>query len=319
MTTVQASAPPAGQLLPGTVPTVLVGGYFGSGKTTLVRRLLERSPGTPTAVAVSDVGGVSVDGEALAPAATRVLRLPDPAGCCTDVNALSRLAHRITTLAGTTRRLLVELRGHVDPGALTGHHAGGDGLLVCADVTRLEALTGRRHPDCRLVRAQLAAAGVIVLTRAGHAEAGQVVRARAMLAHDHPQATVLTEPEALAAALPAAHVPAEELLRDEGAEELRCAHRVWSVTSRALVDLAAIEDLLASLPETVVRVKGVVRTAALPARRLLVDRVAGRREIRDGGVWAEAGCLSRLVVVGPREGEGLDDVARLVRAAMPGP
>jgi G3E family GTPase len=318
MTTVQASAPPTGQTLSRAVPTVLVGGYFGSGKTTLVRRLLERSPGTPTAVAVTDVGGVSVDAEVLSPAATRVLRLPDPAGCCTDVNALSRLARRITALAGTTRRLLVELPGHVDPAALTGHHAGGDGLLVCADVTRLEALTGR-HPDCRLVRAQLAAAGVIVLTRAGHAEAGQVDRARAMLAHDHPQATVLTEPEALAAALPAAPVPAEELLRDEGAEELRCAHRVWSVTSRALVDLAAIEDLLASLPETVVRVKGVVRTAALPARRLLVDRVAARREIRDGGVWAEAGCLSRLVVVGPREGEGLDDVARLVRAAMPGP
>jgi G3E family GTPase len=280
--------------------------------------LLERSPGTPTAVAVTDVGGVSVDAEVLAPVATRVLALPDPAGCCADVNALSRLAHRIAALAGTTRRLLVELHGHVDPGAHTGQHAGGECLIVIEDVTRLEALTGR-HPDSGLVRAQLAAAGVIVLTRTAHAGPEEIDRARALLALDHPQATVLTEPDALAASLPAAHVPAHELLRDEGTDELRCSHRIWSVTSRALVDLAALEDLLAALPETVVRVKGVVRTAALPTRRLLVDGVAGRREIRDGGVWAEAGCLSRLVVVGPREGEGLDDVARMVRAAMPGP
>jgi hypothetical protein len=47
------------------IPTTVVTGFLGAGKTTLIRHLLENAGGRRLAVVVNEFGGVGIDGEIL--------------------------------------------------------------------------------------------------------------------------------------------------------------------------------------------------------------------------------------------------------------
>ncbi|MFN8850571.1 MAG: GTP-binding protein, partial [Inhella sp.] len=57
------------------VPAVLIGGYLGAGKTTLVNHLLRHANGRRIAVLVNDFGEVSIDADLIVGAEGGVLSL----------------------------------------------------------------------------------------------------------------------------------------------------------------------------------------------------------------------------------------------------
>ncbi len=64
------------------VPAVLIGGYLGAGKTTLVNHLLRHANGRRIAVLVNDFGEVSIDADLIVGAEGGVLSLAGGCVCC---------------------------------------------------------------------------------------------------------------------------------------------------------------------------------------------------------------------------------------------
>ena len=93
------------------LPTVVIGGYLGAGKTTLVNHLLRHADGRRVAVLVNDFGDVNIDADLIEGADAGVLSLSGGCLCCSFGDDL------VGTLLALQRRqpppdvVLIELSG----------------------------------------------------------------------------------------------------------------------------------------------------------------------------------------------------------------
>ena len=100
------------------LPTVLIGGYLGAGKTTLVNHLLRQADGRRVAVLVNDFGSINIDADLIEGSSAGVLALSGGCLCCSFGDDL------VGTLQALTRRepapdvCLIELSGVALPAAV---------------------------------------------------------------------------------------------------------------------------------------------------------------------------------------------------------
>jgi G3E family GTPase len=147
----------------GRIPVTLITGFLGSGKTTLVNRLLRERPGM--AVLVNDFGEVPLDGDLIP--GERVVPLADGCVCCGCSQDL------VWSLARFARgeppgHLLLETSGLAHPGPVLATLASPGvkeayrlaGVVALADALHLEAHLG--YPEAV---AQLASADLIFLSK----------------------------------------------------------------------------------------------------------------------------------------------------------
>jgi G3E family GTPase len=157
------------------IPVVLVTGFLGSGKTTLVNRMLKAAPYARAAVVVNEFGEVSVD-HALLEAPPSRMRIVD-AGCiCGHVHEeiatrlLDLLARRSTGADTDFDRVLIETSGLADPVPIIQI------LLTDADVSRAfelqsvvtvcDGVHGAAHLDAHAESVkQAAVADVLVISK----------------------------------------------------------------------------------------------------------------------------------------------------------
>ena len=80
------------------LPRVLIGGWLGAGKTTLVNQLLRQAAGRRLAVLVNDFGEQGLDADLIEGSADEVLELAGGCICCSYgadlLGALRRVAAR---------------------------------------------------------------------------------------------------------------------------------------------------------------------------------------------------------------------------------
>src|SRR2546430_16969129 len=70
----------AGLIVP--VPILLVAGFLGAGKTTVVNHLLAHAEGRRIAAVVNDFGAINIDAELIADASDGVVSLANGCICC---------------------------------------------------------------------------------------------------------------------------------------------------------------------------------------------------------------------------------------------
>ena len=97
------------------VPILLVTGFLGAGKTTVVNHLLAHAEGRRIAAVVNDFGAINIDAELIAGASDGVVSLSNGCICCSLEGDLLR------TLATLLRRdprpefIVIETSGVADP------------------------------------------------------------------------------------------------------------------------------------------------------------------------------------------------------------
>lgn len=64
------------------LPLLVIGGYLGSGKTTLIRSLLRRNGGRRLLVLVNDFGAINIDAELIASSEGDTISLSNGCVCC---------------------------------------------------------------------------------------------------------------------------------------------------------------------------------------------------------------------------------------------
>jgi G3E family GTPase len=290
-------------LPPEPIGVSILSGFLGSGKTTLLNALLQAPHGRRLAVIMNEFGEMGVDG-ALVSGGEQFALLDNGCLCCALNEDLQRTLHDLLQRGGFDH-LVVETTGLADPlpVARTFDKPGlaaafrVDAVVTVVDSLNLEAAL-QQAPEAQ---AQLEGADVLVINKVDlAADAGA---AAAALCRQHndlaplffcsrgeglPWAFLLAVPEA--AAKPTAPVGAHA----HGASSFS----TWSFVSAAPFDELRLEDLLAELPESVWRIKGIVHTNA-PWDLSLVHAVAGRMEVRPFAALPER-CALGLVFIGPQ-------------------
>lgn len=99
-----------------TVPVYLVAGFLGSGKTTLMKRLLEHlnARGEKPLVLMNEFGETNIDNELLEGASAQMRELIDGCICCTSKTELTKTLYDIV-VSDKPSSILLETTGLADP------------------------------------------------------------------------------------------------------------------------------------------------------------------------------------------------------------
>src|SRR6266436_4247944 len=103
------------------LPVVVVTGFLGSGKTTLIRALLDKPEGAGTAIVVNEYGEIGIDHALLRSSSDATVLLGNGCLCCnvrSDLQETLRelFADRARGAVPSFERVLIETSGLADPG-----------------------------------------------------------------------------------------------------------------------------------------------------------------------------------------------------------
>jgi G3E family GTPase len=191
-------------------PIAIVTGFLGSGKTTLISRLLRDPDMTDTIVVVNEFGEVGLDHHLIKEATDGVILLPNGCLCCTirqDVVQTLRDLHRswLTGAIPDFRRVIIETTGLAEPAPLVAS-IGSHPLL--ADAFALQSITTLVDAEYGLARLgtnatnrnQICLADRLVVSKSDRVEAEVVEVLETRLAELNPLAPVRRSDGGVAAA-----------------------------------------------------------------------------------------------------------------------
>ncbi|MEJ7599155.1 MAG: GTP-binding protein [Kofleriaceae bacterium] len=263
------------------VPLVLLTGFLGSGKTTLVNRLLARRGSREVTgklgVIVNELGAVDIDGALLRGGETRQITLPGGCVCCVMGDDLDRTLLELCDANPDLEAIVLETTGVAEPlpiaWAVTRPPVS-DRVRLAAVVTLVDTATFRATRSLApVVEAQIAYADVLLLTKAELAGPAEVAAVEANIQTLVSRVLVRTDTtdghaawlEDLLVDPALEHVPTTPHIHDDSCRHLdnsvaRSAHGIDSVwvPVPATVDLEELEDRLADLPANYMRIKGIL-------------------------------------------------------------
>src|ERR1700730_14306520 len=168
------------------LPVIAVTGFLGSGKTTLIRALLDKPEGPNTAVVVNEYGEIGIDNALLRSSSDVTVLLGNGFLCCnvrTDLQETLRglFADRARGAVPSFERVVIETSGLADPGPILQTFVTDRGLgrefHLQALISVVDAVTGmadlEQTPEARR---QAALADRVVVSKSDLADPGAAER-----------------------------------------------------------------------------------------------------------------------------------------------
>ncbi|MGD9943205.1 MAG: GTP-binding protein [Burkholderiaceae bacterium] len=97
------------------IPVVLLTGFLGAGKTTLVNRILRDAHGLRLAVIVNEFGEIGIDAQLIVGASGGLVQLENGCICCATRGDLAGAIHEILSSDHELDGILIETSGLADP------------------------------------------------------------------------------------------------------------------------------------------------------------------------------------------------------------
>lgn len=201
------------------LPVTIITGFLGSGKTTLIRNLMQNPGGKRLAVVVNEFGDVGVDGDILKGCAIpdcpaeNIMELANGCICCTVADDFIPTIATLMALEPRPDHILIETSGLALPKPLLKafdwpdirSKITVDGVIALADAEAVSA--GRFAPDLEAVAAQrqadesidhetplsevfedqISCADIILLTKPDLAGTAGTAKAKSIIADEAPR------------------------------------------------------------------------------------------------------------------------------------
>lgn len=261
-------------------------GFLGSGKTTLVRRIIvERAGREPMAVIVNEFGAVGIDGAILSGSNVDMVEISSGCLCCTLKGSLVSALEELRDKKGVAR-VVIEATGVAQPGEMLdvlADPALGDSVSVGPMVTVVDGAKffGLRRVLGGFYTAQVERADVVVLNKTDLTSAEQLERVRQEIIALNRRAIVATTERCnveLSMVLDKVTGAPEPSALDQGLASPAPAASFVSFVVAAGFDAERekVEAFFKSLPPELVRAKGFMSIDGQP---LTVQFAAGQLEI----------------------------------------
>jgi G3E family GTPase len=282
------------------VPILLVAGFLGAGKTTLVNHVLANAGGRRIAAVVNDFGSINIDAELIAGASDGVVSLANGCICCSLEGDLLRTLAALLRRTPRPEAIVIETSGVADPADIVRNLMDPVIWREAPLETVLCVVDSGAHAglDDALLRSQIRAADVIALSKADVASDAARDRVRTMLTAINPRAVVV---EAVQGRVPLELLfPAipDSAPRDPGRPHPvadRFEAMAW--TSDRPVSLARLQAAIERLAPRLARAKGLFETVEHPGRQWLLQFAGGRATLAPAGAPAPGTARVRIVFI----------------------
>ncbi len=268
------------------LPTTVISGYLGAGKTSLVNHMLRNPGGRRIMVMVNDFGALDIDADLLESADEDTVTLSNGCICCTMGTELMYALADACDRRPRPDCLVIEASGVAQPEKIAAAaHAEPEmqysGVVTLADAANIAGLLDDAEIGAQ-IRGQLVVADLVVLTKTdlgrGDEARERIASVSAAPVIEAPHGAIdidflLEHPASIPATIPASvQVPG-------GADEAHNAmYASWHGTGGRLCR-GALKALLSDPPEGLYRFKGRVEL--------------------DTGDWAEAHLVGRTHALTP--------------------
>lgn len=286
-------------------PFTVVGGFLGAGKTTLVNHILANTSGVRYALLVNDFGAINIDEQLINSHDGQTMALSNGCICCSMVNGFINTMLELMRQPEKFDHIVVESSGVAFPEKIMDFARVDptlypEGIVVLADVGDIE----RRLMDAKIsavVRAQLESATVLLLNKSDTVSSQDLEARRTTMQAINPAAVVL---DCSNAAVPVellfgATLSVQNEMRSSAEDANPFVSH--SVSAASPVDRNQFELLRQSLPEHVLRAKGILHFRDDPAAAFLWQRTGTRDELSK---WrGESTGVSQAVLIASGEME----------------
>lgn len=282
------------------LPLTVIGGFLGAGKTTLLARMLREARGRRLAVLVNDFGALNIDAELVASSDGETIALTNGCVCCSIGGDLTDALIRVLSAPDPFDAVVIEASGVSDPWRIAQVGLADPGLALDGIVVLVDAAAVLEQAGDRLLadslRRQLAAADLVVINKVDLVDAGRLPQVREWVSSVVPQTPSFEAVQAgvplelvTGAAMPLSTDLSEAFASgriDASGTRRVCAdirggidndrhdhdaeghdHAVhaamfdtWSSRPGAVLAAGPLREWLKSLPEGLLRLKGLVRT-----------------------------------------------------------
>jgi len=264
------------------IPVTVLGGYLGSGKTTMVNHLLRTANGVRLAVLVNEFGELPIDEDLIEAEDDDIISIAGGCVCCSFGSDLSGALMEMAQLDPPPNHLLIESSGVAIPSAIVGSVSlldgfRTDGIVIVADAETVEDNARSKYMSDTVLR-QLSDANIIVLNKTDLVTASALDATRDWLAEQNPDVSVI---KAVHGAVPMAAV----LDRFAAAQTNASPHHHTANMDMTIlspdnpVDVEKLAQDLASDARGLVRAKGFATDVS--GQKMLIQVVGNRWDVSD--------------------------------------
>lgn len=262
------------------VPILLVTGFLGAGKTTLVNHILQQADGRRIAAVVNDFGAINIDAELIAGAEDGVVSLANGCICCSLEGDLLRTLANLLRRTPRPEAIVIETSGIADPEDIIRNlmdpviwrEAPLETVLCVADAASPEADLG--DP---LLLSQLRAADLVALSK-GDLVDKPIFEARRRALSQINRRAALVE-------VTGGDIPLDLVFPEVGTSRQRTTRpkrpsidrfESFNWTSEEPISLAGFQQAIGRLAPRLIRAKGLLDTVEKPDCRYLFQLAGGR-------------------------------------------
>ena len=252
---------------PPRLPLTVLAGFLGSGKTTILNRLLARADGLSVMVLVNDFGEIEIDAELIAARDGDLVTLANGCVCCSFGGDLFAAFNRVLDADPRPDHVVIEASGVAEPDRIADFARAEPDLRLDRIITLVDALNWSDQIGNDLIvptlKNQVKAADLLVMTKLDLDGADEPGDLRPALSRLNPHAEILgpVPADALATLMLSGEtlVPGGSL--PPAIPSDRDHHAVfesWSYKSEVVPSRAELVHLLErGMPPGLLRLKGV--------------------------------------------------------------
>ena len=303
------------------VPITLLTGFLGSGKTTMLNRILNGPHGLRIGVLVNDFGAINIDAELVDGIEENTISLTNGCVCCEIRDDLVTSLEQLLTREESVDYVILEASGVADPEGIvmTLLDQRYEKLLRLDSITCIvdaEAIfaDGDNEALNMLKLRQIGFADLVVLNKVDLVSPEHIEVIEEWVDHHIHRIRII---EAVCCEVPLEILlaigrfdPAHTILNSTKSDGLRFeplqahqnAHQIfdtWSYESDKPFSIESLREMVRkNLPATIYRCKGIVYSSESPEKRFALQAVGRRVEIMELDDWGDRQPISRLVAIG---------------------
>lgn len=268
------------------IPIILVTGFLGAGKTSLINQILEQKKDLKISVILNEFGDVKLESQFIKSKKDDVIELTNGCMCCVAQYDFQHVINWILTEKPETQYVIVEASGLSDPMPIAQVLTEGNlktkvtlETIVCV-VDALNFFNTKEQ--YKTVMIQVSNSDLIVITKSQISETENINKITNFINLFLPRVTVLEQTKDFSVDLIFGQIYEHNDLSKSQTENHEHVDTLFWKSEKPL-EFNKINSLLRKLPANIVRVKGILQISEnnQSPRKFLIQYVGSRSEVEE--------------------------------------